>query len=806
MENLLQDIRYGFRILRKSPGFTAVAVITLALGIGANTAIFSLVNAVLFRPLPYPDPNRLLFVAESQPQVPELGFSVPDADDIEREAHSFEHIGWYCNTASVYGREDGSERIDITYATHGLLPALGVRPFIGSGFGVADDEPGAGHTALLSYAFWQTQMGADPNAIGRTLTVDGRIFTIAGVLPRDFSFYHNGAVWLPLGAWPYQRVRDDHWAMYSVARLKSGVSLKAAQGELDAIGSQLQRQYPQSNALISLRAVPLKDRLVGNTRPALLLLLSAVGFVLLIACANVANLLLARASLRQREIAIRAALGAPPARVIRQLLTESVLLSLIGGAAGLALADGTFGLILRLGGDRLPRSGPVIDHAVLWFTLALSVLAGIVFGTVPAFRVAHGHGGVELREGRSFTAGVGRGRLRSALMLSEVAISVVLLIAAGLLIKSFAKLRGVDPGFNPRQLLSLRISLPHGAYRTDDDKLRFEQRTLDQISILPGVQSAAFARALPTQGDDWGTWYWAEGEPQPAPGRWPLTYAAIVSPRYFSTLEIPMVAGRVFTEADNQSADPVAIVSETFAQRHWPHQSALGKHLNFPVVTPGTRTVIGVVSDIKNDGLAASPHEQVFVPYTQPMHFGTTAIVPNLVLLCRTQVPPLMLGEGVKRKLQGVDPAIAVSAITTMDDVLGETVSDRHFSMVLLGLFATLALMLAAIGIYGVISFSVSQRTHEIGVRIALGARLGQVQWMVVRAALKTVLIGLAVGGGISLLPSRLISSQLFGVRSTDPEVMGIAAIILTVVGVAAAFFPARRAAKVDPMVALRYE
>jgi len=806
MENLFQDLRYGVRMLLKSPGFTAVAVITLALGIGANTAIFSLVNSVLLRPLPYPDPDRVLFLAESQPQLSELGFAVPEVDDVERQAHSFEHIGWYCNTSSVYGKQGGSERIDITYVTHGLLPAVGVSPIMGSGFDSADDQPGNGHTALISYSFWQTKMGGSAGVVGQTLTIDGRVFTIAGILPRDFSFYHGGAVWLPLGAWPYQRVREDRWAMYGVARLKPGVSLAAAQGELDAIGSRLRQQYPQSNALISLRAMPLKDRLVGDTRPALLLLLSAVGFVLLIACVNVANLLLARASVRQREIAIRVALGAQPLRIVRLLLTESVLLGLIGGAAGLALADGAFGLILRLGGDRLPRSGPAIDHTVLWFTLALSVLAGIVFGLVPAVRVTRGQGGLELREGRSFTAGVGRVRLRSALMLAEVAISVVLLIAAGLLIKSFARLRGVDPGFNPHQLLSLRISLPHAAYRTEAEKLRFEQRALDQVSTLPGVESAAFTRALPNEGDDWSTWYWAEGEVQPEPGQWPLTYAASVSPQYFTTLEVPVLTGRVFTEADNQTAEPVVIVNETFARRHWPHQDPAGKHVNFPAVTPGTRKVIAVVGDIKNNGLAASPHEQIFIPYGQPAYLGTTAIVPNIVLLCRTQVPPLSLGEDVKRELQGVDPGVAVSSIAAMDDVLGESVSDRQFSMVLLGLFAGLALVLAAVGIYGVISFSVSQRTHEIGLRMALGARLGQVQWMIVRAALNTVLVGLAMGGGISLLASRLISSQLFGVRSADPEVIGGAAVILVAVGVAAAFIPARRAAKVDPMVALRYE
>jgi putative ABC transport system permease protein len=807
MHTLLSDLRYGIRMLWKSPGFTAVAVVTLALGIGANTAIFSLVNTVLLRPLPYPQPDQLLFLSEYQPSTGQEGFSIPDIADVERQKNFFQHAGWYFSTHSVFGHPRGSERVEVTYSTHGLLPALGIQLFLGRSFTAADDEAGAGHTALISYAFWQNRLGGDKGVLGQTLTVDGKDFSVIGVLPQGFWFRRGGDVWLPMGAWPYERVRDDHWSIYGVARLKPGVTPAAAQSELGSISRALQKQYPASNALISMRATPYYEELVGNIRPALLLLLAAVGFVLLIACVNVANLLLAQATVRQREVAIRTALGAPVNRIVRQLLTESLLLSLVGGGAALALAFWSSSLILRLGGYRLPRTGPMIDHAVLWFTFGISLLAGIGFGLLPALRAARQPAGLDLREGRTYTAGAERTRLRSALMLSEVALSVVLLIAAGMLIKSFARLRGVDPGFDANNLLTVGISIPLGHYTTDADKVRFEQHALQEVSAIPGVQSAAVTRALPIYADDWSMWFWAEGETQPAPGKYPLTYVTPVSPGYFNTLKVPLVSGRTFTEADNDHSLPVVIVDETFAHKHWPRQNPIGQHVNFPLVTPASRMVLGVAAAIKNDRLAGNPHEQIYVPYSQPFRFhNKEAVVPWITLLCRTTVPPLSLGDVVKRKLQGVDPSVAVVQMSTMDEQLSDSISDSHFSTLLLGLFSGLALLLAAVGIYGVISFSVSQRTHEIGLRMALGARLAQVQWMVVRAALKSVLAGLALGAVISLLSLRLISGLLFDVHNGDPEVLALVAIVLITVGVLAAFFPARRAGKVEPLEALRYE
>ncbi|HKW67598.1 MAG TPA: ADOP family duplicated permease, partial [Terriglobales bacterium] len=570
MNTLMSDIRYGVRMLWKSPGFTAIAVITLALGIGANTAIFSLVNTVLLRPLPYPQPDQLLFLSEYQPSTGKEGFSVPDIEDVERQANFFQHAGWYFSTHSVYGHPGGSERVEVTYATHGLLPALGTRLFLGRGFRAADDEAGAGHTALVSYTFWQNRLGGGKDVLRRTLTVDGKDFSVIGVLPQRFWFQRGGDVWLPMGAWPYERVRDDHWSIYGVARLKPGITLPAAQSELDSIARGLQNQYPASNALIGMRASQYNEELVGNIRPALLLLLAAVGFVLLIACVNVANLLLAQATVRQREVAIRTALGAPLNRIVRQLLTESVLLSLLGGGAALGLASWSSSLILRLGGYHLPRTGPMIDHAVLWFTFGISLLAGIGFGVLPALRAARQPAALDLREGRTYTAGLERTRLRSALMLAEVALSVVLLIAAGMLIKSFARLRGVDPGFDAHHLLTVGISIPLGHYKTDADKLRFEQHALEEVSAIPGVQSAAVTRALPIYADDWSMWFWAEGETQPAPGKYPLTYVTPVSPDYFNTLKVPLVSGRTFTEGDNDHSLPVVIVDETFARKYWP--------------------------------------------------------------------------------------------------------------------------------------------------------------------------------------------------------------------------------------------
>jgi putative ABC transport system permease protein len=807
MDTVLNDLRFALRSLVKGPGFTLIAVLTLALGIGANSAIFSLVNAVLLRPLSYPEPDRVLFLNESQPQLTtDSGFSYPDAEDLERQAHAFENLGWYFSTGSVFGHEGHAEQVRITFASHGVLRALRVSPILGGLPTTGDDVAGAGHTALLTYSFWQSHFAGDPKVVGRGITIDGKPFTVAGVLPETFWFQRSGAIWLPMGAWPYPRVRQDHWSMYVIARLKPGVTIPMARAELEAIASRLKQQYPATNALVTFRAVPLYDRVVGQVRTALVVLLSAVGFVLLIACVNVANLLLARATARQREMAIRQAMGASLARIVRQLLTESILLAIIGGAAGLLLARATFGMILRLGGDRLPRTGASIDSTVLWFTLAVSLLAGIVFGLLPALRSAQSAAASDLRDGGTYSSGRRHARLRVTLMFAEVALSVVLLVVAGLLIKSFSLLRGVDPGFNSHQLLLMGVSLPHGSYHSDIDKLIFSRRAIEQVAAIPGVQSVSVARSLPTEGDDWGTWFWAEGEPRPAEGHFPLVYMAWVSPAYFQTLEVPLLAGRNFTEADNQESEPVAIVNETFARHHWPHENPIGKHVYFPLGKPGARTVVGVVGSFKNDGLIVAPHDQLFIPYAQPTNAFGSPIIPFETLLVRTEVAPLSVAELVKHKLQGVDPAVAISSIQTMDDVLDDVVSDRRFSMLLLGLFSGLALLLAAVGIYGVISFSVSQRTHEIGIRMALGARTGLVQWMVVRTALETVVLAIAAGAAASLIVSRALSSLLFGVRSSDPEVFAVVTATLIAVGLLAAFIPARRAAKVDPMTALRRE
>jgi putative ABC transport system permease protein len=800
---LLQDLRYGFRMLVKTPGFSVVAIVALALGIGANTAIFSVVNGVLLRQLPYQEPERLVVLAQKMPQNPQAGFSIADLFDFKEQNQSFEQCAGFYSELVNLGSAQGTQQSPVSYVTADFFAALGVQPRVGRAFLPKDDYAGASQEVVISHDVWQKQFGGSPNVTGQKVTLDGRPFEVIGVMPQGFQFYEPIDLWLPIGLWPYSRERDNHWALYAVARLKPGVTIHAAQAEMDGIASQLSQQYPETNTDRGAALFPLYDEMVGEIRPALQLLLAAVGFVLLIACANVANLLLARSSVRQKEIAIRAALGAGRWRIVRQLLTESLLLALLGGALGVLLAFWATDLVMAVGGADIPRLAEVsIDRSVLGFSLLVTMLAGVCFGLAPALQATKLELTTALKESsRSATGGRGR-RLRDALVIAEVALALVLLIGAGLLIKSLSLLRGVDPGYEPGQVLTVGISLPRATYRDDFDRARLSQQVLERVKAIPGAQSAASSYPLPVYGMAWGMFCRAEGEPEPAPGQAQECRTATVSPGFFQTLRIPLLQGRDFNESDRQESQAVIVIDETLARRHWPNESAVGKRLIVSDDRP--REVVGVVGAVRNWGLNEAPRAQIYLPHLQPL--ATTSFVPFTYLSVRTEVAPMSLAAVVKSKIEEIDRDVAVSEMKTMDELLDQSVAQRRFSTLLMELFSGLALLLAAVGIYGVMSYSVTQRTQEIGIRMALGAQTRDVLKMVIGHGMTLVLIGVGIGlvGAISV--TRIMSSLLYGVSATDPVTFIVVSLLLAGVALLACLVPARRAMKVDPMEALRYE
>jgi putative ABC transport system permease protein len=805
MRTLLQDLRFGLRVLFKSPGFTAVAVIVLALGIGANTAIFSVANAVLLRPLPYREPERLVILSQKTPQRAQSGFSVPDLLDFREQNRSFEQCAGFYNELINLGSPRGTQQLPISYVNSDFFAALGVQPSLGRAFSEEEDRRGANPVVVISNRVWREQFGGAPDIVGRKVTLDGRPFDVVGVMPAGFHFYERIDLWLPLRQWPYSPGRSNHWALYAVARLKPGVTIRAAQAEMDAIAGRLSQEYPETNTDVGAALFPLHEELVGDMRPSLQLLLAAVGLVLLIACANVANLLLARASARQKEIAIRTALGAGRLRVARQLLTESMLLALLGGGLGVLLAFWGVELVTGLGGADIPRLAEPgalgIDRYVLGFSLAVSVLAGLGFGLAPALQASRPELTAVLKEGGR-TQGRSRGRLRNALVVGEVALALVLLVGTGLLIKSLVLLRGVNPGYNPEQVLTVGLSLPRATYKDDSDRARFAQQVLERVRALPGVRVAASSYPLPVYGMAWGMNYWPEGEPQPAPGHEPTCQTASVSPGFFSALQIPLMQGRDFDDGDSRDAAGVIVVDETLARRHWPNESPIGKHLT--VIGDHPRTVVGVVGSVRNWGLREGPRPQIYIPHTQRLE-GTN-LVPFVYLSVRTQGRPDAVAAAVRGKVEEVDRDVAVSEVRPMDELLDRSVGQQRFAVFLMQLFAGLALVLAAVGLYGVISYAVTQRTREIGIRVALGAQPRDVLRMIVGQGMLLTLAGVALGLAGAFALTRLMSSMLYGVSTTDPAIYAGVAALLALVALIACYVPARRATKVDPLAALRYE
>ena len=820
METLLQDLRYGVRVLLTRPGFTIVAIIALALGIGANSAIFSVVNGVVLRALPYKDPDRLMMVWSRRPMLQareglsEYPVSAADFIDWRDRNQSFEEIAAFHSQPFNLTGAGEPEYLGGVRASANLFSLLGIEAQQGRTFLPEEDQPGAGHVVAISDGLWKRRFGADPNIVGQKLILNDEPYTVVGVLPKDFQFPRKGELpagyqfprqadfYTPLAWTPAQATNRGRNFLAVVGRLKAGFTMQQAQTDVDAIAEQLRQEYPQANANKDIFIVSLHQQAVGKVRNALLVLLGAVGFVLLIACANVANLLLARAATRHKEFAIRTALGASRRRVIRQLLTESILLSLLGGVAGLLISLWGTDLLLAISPGNLPRTDSVsIDGRVLAFTFALSVLTGIVFGLAPAIQVSKPDLNDALKEGgRASSIGFRHNRFRSLLVVSEIALSLVLLIGAGLMIRSFIRLLNVDPGLNPDHLLTLDVALPRNKY-TGPQQVAFFQQIIDRARAIPGVESAGTAYPLPLSGGEEGLGLGIEnrtalpGEPFIAGGRW-------VSADYLKVMGIALIQGREFTEGDGINSPRVVMINEAMAHRYWPDEDAIGKRIAFDQVNgqPNWREIVGINRDVRHTSLDSDPQPEMFIPFTQfPTFFMT--------LVLRTSGgDPLSFVAAARNEVLAVKNDQPISNVHKMQDLLANSVAQRRFNMLLLGVFAMIALLLSAVGIYGVMSYSVAQRSHEIGVRMALGAQSSDVLALVVKQGMTLALAGLGIGLAVAFVVTRIMASLLYEISATDPLTFAIIALLLGSVAFLACYLPARRATKVDPMIALRYE
>lgn len=808
METIWQDLRYGVRMMFKNPGFTVVAIVTLALGIGANTAIFTVVNAVLLRPLPYEDSNRLVWFWENQPDFPRGNLSPADFLDYQAQSGAFEQIAAYRQMDFTLTGDRQPEQIRGLIVSANYFSLLGIAPAVGRVFEPDDGRAGAQRVAVVSHGFWQRRFAADPNLIGKALTLSGQTVTIVGVAPPELKT-ERAEIWLnPRNVVPdvlLNIARDPATLRASrylraIGRLKPGVTLPQAQEEMNAVSARLQEQYPATNAGHSIELVSLLDKTVGDLRPALLVLLGAVGLVLLIACANVANLMLARATARHKEMALRAALGASRWRVIRQLLSESLLLSALGGACGWLLAVWGVDLLVAISPESIPRLHEIgVDRQVLGFTLLISLATGIIFGLAPALIASRPDLNEALKEGgRSGTAGASRGRMRGALVVGEVALALVVLVGAGLLVRSFVRLHAVDPGFQPANLLTMRLFLTDAKYAASQPRLSFLKELTARLESLPGVQGVGISDDLPIEGTDSSMDVFVEGR-EPAPGERLMTGVHVVNPRYFEAMGIPLLTGRVFTEWDTLEAPQVLVVNETMSRRLWPGEEVVGKRVKLGDPNGGWTQIVGVVKDVKHNGLNAEPAMDAYAPHLQvPWPWMTIALRSNL--------DPTSLEAAVRREVQAIDPDKAVASVKTMDQLIGESVGERRLSLVLFGLFAVVALLLSAVGIYGVMAYGVTQRTHEIGIRIAVGAQPRDVVKLVVGRGMTLALTGVAIGVGAAYGLTRLMASLLFEISTTDPATFVVIALILVGVALLACYIPALRATKVDPMVALRHE
>ena len=806
--DLWQDLHYGLRMLAKNPGFTAVAVIALALGIGANSAIFSVVNTVLLRPLPYKNPEHLVMVWEenSKQGYPQDTPAAANYVDWRDQNHVFEAMAAITEISFNLTGVGDPERIDGQRVSASLFPLLGVEPQLGRAFRPEEDKPSANQVVVMSYGLWQRRFGADPGIIGKPISLNGKSFTVVGVMPSTFQFpTRNDQLWVPIAFDAKEAGNRGAHYLEVIARIKPRTTLEQAQAEMTTIAARLEQQYPATNTSIGAVVTPLHEHVVGKIKPALLVLLGAVAFVLLIACANVANLLLARAAVRQKEIALRLALGASRARLIRQFLTESVLLASLGGCVGLLLSLAGLNVLKGFIPPNISQAQAIrIDAKVLIFTLLVSLVTGLIFGIAPALQASHFNLNDTLKEsGRDSGAGSRGNRIRGLLVISEVAVSFILLIGAGLLINSFAHLRNVDPGFRADNVLTMRIVLPEVRYPDRTRRAPFYDELIRRVETLPGVTSAAVVTDVPLTSSGNSVGVSIEGRADPAPDRVPILITRMISSDYFKTMAIPLLKGRELNETDKAESRPVAVISETTARLFWPGEDPLGKQLK--VGTPSTNdnkwlTVVGMVKDVRQYELGIEPKPQMYLPHAQNEFFEPRALV------VRANVDPLSLAATVRRTVWEIDKNQPVSDISSMEQVVSESVARQRFSMLLLGVFAGLALVLAAVGIYGVMSYAVAQRTHEIGIRMALGAQRRDVLKLTVGQGLRLVSVGVLIGLAAAFILTRVMASLLFGVSPTDSTTFITISLVLISVAALASYIPALRATKVDPMFALRYQ
>ena len=814
MGNLFQDLKYGARVLRKSPGFTIAAVVVLALGIGANTAIFSVVNAVLLRPLPFGNPERLVHVwhvppAKSFPGISRFSVSAANYIDWQRQNDVFQDMAIFSGSSMNLTGGGKPEFVQAASVSGDFFKVLGVQPLLGRTFVPGEDVLGHNHEVILTYAFWQSRFGGDHSVVGRQVTLNDEPYTVVGVMGPSFTYPDwEQKLWKPMAWTPKEAaVRGEHHSIV-IARLKPGVELKQAQAEMTAISDRLAQQYPADDKDWGALVSPLHEDLVGEVRPALLVLLGAVAFVLLIACANVANLLLAKAMARSREIAIRSALGASRIRLVRQLLFETILLALAGGVAGLAVATFGISLIARFLAHQLPTSTDLsLDGFILGFAFVLSLLTGLLAGIVPALRLSKANVNETLKQGLGRMGDTGGNRTRSVLVVSEVALSLMLLAGAGLMVRSLWNLRRANPGFDSGSVLSMSLPMPGTRYKSSQEEINFWNQFLGRVRALPGVESAGAIDDLPLQGGSHQP-IQIEGRPVVQMSEQPEVDVRVISTGYLRSMHIPVSRGREFNDSDTADRPKAILVSESMAKRFWPGENAVGKRLSLTFSSDEMREIVGVVGDVKMDGLdQTEPNSALYVPLMQVSapaqadwhSFGLDVVV-------RTSTPPAGVASAVTNIVHQIDPEQAVLHVQTMDEFLAESISPQRLNMLLLATFAGLALLLAAMGIYSVLSYSVRRRVREIGIRMALGAQIGDVLRLIVVEGMKPTLLGLAIGLAGALALGRVVSKLIYGVSAADPATFAAVSALLAAVALAASIIPAYRATRVEPVKTLREE